>query len=149
MLPADAGASADLRRGAEALKIFKKRVDAILDNFESSPGYATHVANQTIARTAFSGLGDFGEADHLSTQYNRVHERLTSLSKSLAHQIEALGIAVHGADVGFDNLEEDLRHRFWQLQAQIREENEPPKDEKVPSAEPQKRTDDKTAGVDY
>ncbi len=134
MRPAEAG-GADLRRGVEALKSFKKQVDTVLSTFESSPANATHVANQTISRAALSGAGDFGEAHDLFSQYNRVHERLTTLSKSLAHQIEAMGIAVHGADVGFDNLEEDLRHRFWQLQTQIREDNKPPVEE-TPAAPP-------------
>jgi hypothetical protein len=146
MLPAEAGASADLRRGAEALKSFKKKVDAVLDSFESSPGNAKHVANQTISRGAFSGSGSFGEAEDLYLQYHTVHERLTTLSKSLADQIEAMGIAVHGADVGFDNLDEDLRHRFWQLQAKIREDNKPPEDT---HEKPQKRTDDRQTGAGY
>jgi hypothetical protein len=147
VLPADMGraVAADLKRGAEALKIFKKRVDSVLDTFESSPGNATHVANQTVARTAFSGLGDFGEAEDLHKQYDKVHTHLTRLSKVLALQIEAIGIAVYGADVGFDNLEEDLRHRFWQLQTQIRNESRP--DGQKAPAGPQKHTDDKHISV--
>ena len=57
-----------------------------------------------------------------------------------------MGIAVHGADVGFDNLEDDLRHRFWQLQAKIREDNKPEDDSPV---EPQKRTNDKHSGAGW
>lgn len=134
-----AAAAADLKRGAEALKIFKKRVDSVLDTFQGSPGNATQVASQQVPRSAFSGSGDFGEATDLHSQYHRVHDHLTRLSKTLGHQIEAIGIAVHGADVGFDNLEEDLRHRFWQLQAKIREDS----GDDHGSAGPQHRTDDK------
>jgi hypothetical protein len=43
------------------------------------------------------------------------------LSKVLHLQIEAIGIAVRGAQHGFDNLEEDQRRRFWQIQVQIRD----------------------------
>ncbi|GAA4948029.1 hypothetical protein GCM10023238_12900 [Streptomyces heliomycini] len=51
--------------------------------------------------------------------YNRVHEELTALSRTLHLQIEAIGIAVKGAHVGFDNLEEEQRRRFWTIQTQI------------------------------
>lgn len=118
--------SSDLKRGAEALKTFKKRVDAILDAFEGSPGGAKHVAQQDVPHAAFKGTGHFPEADGLFTAYQGVHERLTTLSKSLGLQIEAMGIAVHGADIGFDNLEDDLRRRFHELQTQIEQNNEKP-----------------------
>ncbi|MET7360892.1 hypothetical protein ABZS76_20935 [Streptomyces sp. NPDC005562] len=79
-----------------------------------------------MSRTSFSGTGSaFPEADGLYKQYDQVHERLTSLSKMLGEQIDAMGIAVHGADVGFDNLEEGLRQRFWEIQARI-DRDQPP-----------------------
>lgn len=119
MLPADAGGGADLRRGLEALKTFKKRVDGLLSNFEGSAAGSAKVAAHTISRASFSGTGDFAEAGGLHTEYERVHQHITSLSKSLGLQIEALQIAVHGADIGFDNLEEDLRRRFWEIRTEI------------------------------
>lgn len=118
--------SSDLKRGAEALKTFKKRVDAILDAFEGSPGGAKHVAQQDVPHSAFKGVGAFPEADGLFSAYQGVHERLTTLSKSLGLQIEAMGIAVHGADIGFDNLEDELLLRFHSLQTQIEQNNEKP-----------------------
>ncbi|GHJ36385.1 hypothetical protein [Streptomyces sp. TS71-3] len=145
MLPADAGGGADLKRGAEALKIFKRRVDKLLSEFEGSAGSSGKVGEQRISRASLSGSGAFGEADDLFHQYNRVHEQLTTLSKSLGHQIEAMGIAVHGADVGFDNLDEDLRRRFHTLQAQIYEDNKPPQQPE----KPQGHSDDKHSGTGY
>src|SRR5689334_16626170 len=108
--------SGDLEKGMEALTTFKKRVDAMLTEFEGSHGSSTKIADQQIARTSFSaGTAAFPEADGLFTQYHRVHEHLTSLSKSLGHQIEAMGIAAYGADIGFDNLDEEMRQRFWAI----------------------------------
>lgn len=112
------GGGADLRRGLEALKTFKKRVDGLLSDFEGSAGSSAKVAAHTISRASF-GAGDFAEASGLHGQYERVHEHITSLSKSLALQIEALQIAVQGADIGFDNLEEDLRRRFWEIRTEV------------------------------
>jgi hypothetical protein len=56
----------------------------------------------------------------LYEQYNAVHERLTTLSKTLHLQIEAIGIAVQGAHQGFENLEEEQRRRFWEIQMEIK-----------------------------
>jgi hypothetical protein len=83
-------------------------------------GSSAQVGEERVSRAALSGGGHaFPEADGLFTQYNRVHERLTSLSKLLGQQIEALGIAVHGADIGFDNLDEELRRRFHAIQTRV------------------------------
>ncbi|MBM7171065.1 hypothetical protein JQK87_22220 [Streptomyces sp. G44] len=126
MLPTDGhgGTSppsgADLKRGLEALKTFRRRINTLLTEFEGSAGSASKVGTQKVSRTSFSGTGSaFPEADGLYSQYDQVHERLTSLSKMLGDQIEAMGIAVHGADIGFDNLEDDLRQRFWTIQTRI------------------------------
>jgi hypothetical protein len=111
---------ADLRRGVAALKTFKKSIDKVLSDFEGSAGGAAKVGSQQVSRSSFSSAsGPFAEADGLFTQYTRVHQRLTSLSKALGQQIEAMGIAVHGADVGFDNLDEEVRRRFWAIQTRI------------------------------
>ncbi|MFE3522325.1 hypothetical protein ACFXOD_12140 [Streptomyces sp. NPDC059161] len=124
-------ASAELRRGLEALKTFKGRVDTLLADFEGSHAGSTNIAAHRIARASFSGAASpFPEADGLFTQYHRVHERLTALSKSLGHQIEAMGIAVHGADVGFDNLDEEARERFWAIQDQLAHEHDMTPDRK-------------------
>lgn len=113
--------SADLGKGLEALTTFKRRVDTLLTEFEGSHGSPTKIADHQIARASFSaGTAAFPEADGLFTQYHRVHERLTSLSKSLGHQIEAMGIAVLGADIGFDNLDEEMRQRFAAIQSRTK-----------------------------
>ncbi|MFI6645544.1 hypothetical protein [Streptomyces sp. NPDC050504] len=107
----------DLKRGKEALDTFKKRVDAILLGLAGSAANHREVAAQRISRDSLStGSAPFAAADGLFAQYSRVHEQLVTLSRTLGEQIEAMGIAVHGANIGFDNLEEDLRQRFAQIQ---------------------------------
>lgn len=111
---------ADLRRGLEALKTFRRRVNTLLTEFQGSAGGSSEVGGYKLSRGSFSGGGSaFPAADGLYSQYNQVHERLTSLSKMLGDQIDAMSIAVHGADVGFDNLDEDLRQRFWAIQTRV------------------------------
>jgi hypothetical protein len=114
-LPADSG-SGGIDVELETLKDFKKRVDGILGELESSPAAPAKVGQQEVDRASFGG--NFAEADGIYAEYNRVHTHLTGLSKVLGAQIEAMRIAVHGADVGFGNLEDDLKRRFWQLQGQ-------------------------------
>ncbi|MFH8611767.1 hypothetical protein ACH4D5_30210 [Streptomyces sp. NPDC018029] len=108
------------------MKTFRRRINTILTEFEGSAGSAAKVGAQKVSRASFSGTGSpFPEADGLYSQYDQVHERLTSLSKMLGDQIEAMGIAVHGADVGFDNIEDDLRQRFWAIQTKVDREQVP------------------------
>ena len=125
MLPADmgGGAAADVRRGLMALSTFKKRVDDLLKAFEGSAGGASKVAAHSLSQAAF-GMGNFPEAQALHLEYERVHERITSLSKTLGLQLEAMQIAVHGVDVSFDNLEEDLRYRFHEIRAEVNQERD-------------------------
>ncbi|WP_043683477.1 hypothetical protein [Streptomyces xylophagus] len=136
MLPADmvggvsATRAANLEASNEALTTFMKRVDTVLRDLESSAGNPTRVGAQTI-NAASLGRGKesiFPEPHDLYQQYNSVHQQLTSLSKTLHLQIEAIGIAVQGAHRGFDNLEEEQRRRFWEIQTEIKEIRAPEKD---------------------
>jgi len=113
---ADDGSGGGLKGELESLKEFKKRVDNILSDLEKSKAAPSRIGQQEVSRSSFGG--NFAEADDIYTEYNRVHAHLTSLSKVFGAQIEAMRIAVHGADVGFGNLEDDLKRRFWQLQGQ-------------------------------
>jgi hypothetical protein len=104
-----------------ALSTFKKRVDDLLTAFEESAGGSSKVARNRLPATAF-GAGDFPEAKALHLEYERVHERVTALSKLLGLQMEAMRIAVHGVDVTFDNLEEEQRHRFHAIRTEVNQE---------------------------
>lgn len=118
MLPAE-----DLGRGAEALKTFQKQVDGIFQKFAESAGDTSKVSGYTVTRGAFSGAGDFAEATGLYGEYERAHQHITNLTKMLGLQIEALTIAVQGADIGFDNLEEEQRRRFHEIRTEVNQYN--------------------------
>ncbi|MEV6475232.1 hypothetical protein [Streptomyces sp. NPDC051657] len=123
--PGGGGGTGDIRRGVGALEKFKSRVDALLADFEGSAASKTKVADQKVSRASLSGPNArFAEADGLYTQYNRVHSSLVSLSKSLGDQIEYLSLGVHAAAVGFDNVEDDIRRRFYAIQNRMDEERE-------------------------
>ncbi|MEW1611218.1 MULTISPECIES: hypothetical protein [unclassified Streptomyces] len=114
------GGTGDLRRGVGALETFKKRVDALLTDLEGSAAGKSKVAAQTVSRASLSGPNArFAEADGLYTQYNRVHESLVSLSRSLGDQIEYLSLGVHAAAVGFDNVDDETRRRFHEIQTRM------------------------------
>jgi hypothetical protein len=119
-LPLEAGAgSVDLKRGVDALSSFTKSVDAVLGALDGSPAGRERVAGPTLPRESLAGGSAFGEAIGLHAQYARAHERVGSLSTAFGLQVEALRIAVHGADVGFDNLEEEARRRFHEIEVEL------------------------------
>ncbi|MGW0791041.1 hypothetical protein ACWD04_23055 [Streptomyces sp. NPDC002911] len=137
----------DLRRGVGALEKFQKSVNTLLADLESSPAGKSKVAAQSVSRTAFSGQNTcFAEADGLYTQYNRVHESLVTLSKSLGDQIEYLNLGVHAAAVGFDNVDDDTRRRFHEIRMDLDEERKRAQGEKTDKPE-QPRSDSKTGSA--
>ncbi|WP_328659550.1 hypothetical protein [Streptomyces sp. NBC_00334] len=124
MLPAEmGGGAADVRRGVMALSTFKKRVDDLLKTFEKSAGGASKVGTQSLPEAAFASAA-FAEGKQLHLEYERVHERITALSKSLGLQLEAMQIAVHGVDVTFDNLEDEQRYRFHEIRTEVNQTRE-------------------------
>lgn len=118
-------AGSDLEKGVGALKRFQTRVNGLLTDLENGAAGNKKVAAQRVSRSSFSGGNlPFAEADGFFSQYNRVHEALVSLSKSLGDQIEMLSIGVHAAEVGFNNVEDDLRQRFHTIRTRVDEERE-------------------------
>ncbi|WP_323376875.1 hypothetical protein [Streptomyces sp. RB17] len=114
--------AANLKVSGDALTQFVKTVDSVLKDLEGSAGNPARVGEQTIRHTSLrGGSAAFHEADALYGTFNAVHEELTNLSKALHLQIEAIGIAVKGANGTFDNLEEEQRRRFYEIQAEIRQ----------------------------
>ncbi|MFJ4922724.1 hypothetical protein [Streptomyces sp. NPDC088725] len=141
--------ASDLERGVGALTRFQTRVNALLSDLEGGPASRKRVAAQKISRGSLSGTGaHFAEADGLYSQYNRVHEALVSLSQSLGDQIEALSIGVHAAEVGFDNVEEDMRRRYAEIQTRIDEEHAARRDREHGARPKQGFNDDRT-GTTY
>lgn len=115
------GGGGDLERGAGALRRFQTRVNDLIQGLEGSYAGQTRLGDQAVfSRSSLSGSNaGFSEADGLFGQYKRVHASLVSLSRMVGDQIELLSIAVHAAEVGFDNVDEDLRRRFAEIQARV------------------------------
>lgn len=108
-----------VRGELETLTQFKDRVDGILKELDGSKASQSSVRSQEVNRASFGG--EFAEAQDLYTEYNRVHAQLTKLSGVLGSQIEAMRIAVHAAEKDFRGVDEDVKRRFWQIQAQAQQ----------------------------
>lgn len=63
----------------------------------------------------------FPEADALFKSYNTVHAELQKLSKGLADQIEALGIAILTAGKDFGQVDDDTKRRMLAIAKEARE----------------------------
>ncbi|MFE7267926.1 hypothetical protein ACFU9B_38950 [Streptomyces sp. NPDC057592] len=137
----------DLRRGVGALEKFRGRVNTLLAELDGSAAGKSKIAAQTVSRAALSGQNAcFAEADGLYTQYNRVHEALVSLSKSLGDQIEYLSLGVQAAAVGFDNVDDDVRRRFYEIQERLDKEQEKAHGEKTDKPAPQNADNQSDSG---
>ncbi|MEU3078037.1 hypothetical protein [Streptomyces laurentii] len=127
----------DLKVGVEALRKFRDRVDGIITNLEGGNGGAAKVGMERVTRGSFGTGIPFAEAEGFYAEYARVHGELVSLSKSLSGQIELLSIGVHGADVGYANVEDEQRRRFHEIQARLDRE----RDEAIKREESSRTTD--------
>ncbi|GAA2455708.1 hypothetical protein [Streptomyces glaucus] len=100
-----------------AMKSFKKRVDELLTELETSEAAPDKVGQDRLPRAQL-GSADFKEAQFLYDTYAIVHDELENLSKALNAQIEGMGLAVHAARVGYENLDADIRARMKAVNAE-------------------------------
>jgi hypothetical protein len=100
-----------------AMKDFKKRVDELLVELDSSEAAPGKVGDDRLPR-AHLGSGAFREAQFLYDSYTLVHDELENLSKALSAQIEGMGLAVHASRVGYANLDEDIKARMKAVNAE-------------------------------
>ncbi|MFE9462111.1 hypothetical protein ACFYNW_00270 [Streptomyces virginiae] len=118
---ADAQArAAALRVQYESLSDYQKLVDGLLTSLQESPAHHGKLADGTLPTGAL-GTG-FTEADKLYEAYKTVHNELQKLSKGLAGQIEALGIAVQSASGGYAEVDEETKRRMGLLAKQAHDE---------------------------
>lgn len=101
-----------LRVEGETLTTFKKRVDDLLTQLEESKAAPRRIADGALPT---GRLGSFDEADALHASYTRVHSRLEQLSKMLALQIEGLVVTVDASEIGYHNLDDDIRDRLSRI----------------------------------
>nr|WSX51642.1 hypothetical protein OG409_23580 [Streptomyces sp. NBC_00974] len=100
----------------ESMTAYKKRVDGLLSKLNESPASDKKLADGTLP-TASVGEG-FAEAKRLFTAYTNTHTQLLALSKGLADQIEALGIAIQTAGKGFGGVDEETQRRMLAISKQ-------------------------------
>ncbi|MFD7899133.1 hypothetical protein ACFV0C_32460 [Streptomyces sp. NPDC059568] len=136
------GGSADLNVDASELIKFKNRVDGLLTRLDNSSAAPTEMAGGRVAR-ADLGTG-FGEADELYGVYRKVHSELQNLSKGLAGQIEALGIAVDGSRKGYENIDDEIKLRMQRISQDAQRQWERREQER--REERERTTDDQSAG---
>ncbi|MFF7977136.1 hypothetical protein [Streptomyces sp. NPDC007905] len=114
------GSGSDMRRGIDALKEFKDKLDGVLSEFDGGDGGPSKVAQQQLSRSSFGGTNaKFDEADEVHTAYGNVHSRLVHLSQTLGLHIQALQLASHAADATYNMTEDEVRRRFWQIRAKL------------------------------
>ncbi|MET9884809.1 DUF2563 family protein [Streptomyces sp. NPDC006430] len=110
----------------ESMKEFKNRVDELLDKLDGSQAADKKLAHTTLPDGAL-GHG-FAEAEALHKAYSTVHTQLQNLSKGLAGQIEALGIAILTAGKGYGNVDAETEARMRAIVAQAKKDYVPDRD---------------------
>ncbi|WP_423833289.1 hypothetical protein [Streptomyces manipurensis] len=108
--------AAALRVQYDDLSQYKKLVDGLLSTLQESPAHHGTLADGTLPTGAL-GKG-FPQADKLYEAYKTVHTELQKLSKGLAGQIEALGLAVGFAGKSFADVDEEAKRRMLALSKQ-------------------------------
>ncbi|MFJ6053169.1 hypothetical protein [Streptomyces sp. NPDC092307] len=134
--------AAALRVEFDSLSEYKRMVDKLLDDLTGSDADHKKLADDKLPASKL-GKG-FAEVDALFKSYDTVVTELQKLSKGLAGQIEALGIAVLTAGKGYGGVDEETKQRMaaiakeakahyvedrdpWpEEQRKLREANEPP-----------------------
>ncbi|MBW5486283.1 hypothetical protein [Streptomyces bambusae] len=110
----------------ESMVKYKQRVDALLEQLKDSKADSGKIADGTL------GKGDLGkgfaEADNLYAAYNKVRSELENLSKGLANQIEALGIAIMASRVGYENIDDEVKMRMRAIHADAQKHYDPKRD---------------------
>ncbi|MGR4878804.1 hypothetical protein ACIPUC_05110 [Streptomyces sp. LARHCF249] len=103
----------------DTMKEYKSLVDGLLTSLEDSQADHGKLAHGTLPAGAL-GTG-FPEAEDLFRSYNTVHAELQKLSKGLAGQIEALGIAILTAGKGFGDVDEETKRRMAAIAKEAQE----------------------------
>ncbi|MEU9300449.1 hypothetical protein [Streptomyces sp. NPDC048269] len=110
----------------DSLKEYKGMVDVLLEELSGSDADHKKLAHGTL-REGSLGKG-FPEADALYKSYTTVITELEKLSKGLAGQIEALGIAVLSAGKGIAEVDEETKRRMAAIAKEAKEHYVPDRD---------------------
>ncbi|MFJ3518977.1 hypothetical protein [Streptomyces sp. NPDC090131] len=113
-------ATAAMRVEFDSLSEYKRMVDTLLDDLTGSDADHKKLAEGKLP-VGKLGKG-FPEVDALFKSYDTVITELQKLSKGLAGQIEALGIAVLTAGKGYDGVDEETRRRMVSIAQEAKKE---------------------------
>ncbi|GAA0481052.1 hypothetical protein ABZ951_24540 [Streptomyces sp. NPDC046215] len=135
------GASGDSRlaKEPETLATFQKRIEEVLTKLEKSAASSKSMGDQKVPQASF-GTG-FGSAKELATLYDKVHERLLTLSKVFGDQVEAMGFAAVIAERGYDGIDAEEAERLRAIQKRTRQyEHDRPRPGGTPAGTDEKGT---------
>ncbi|WP_329390919.1 hypothetical protein OG625_24400 [Streptomyces sp. NBC_01351] len=110
----------------DSLSEYKSMVDVLLDDLAGSHANDKKLADGTLPAGKL-GTG-FPEADALFKSYDTVITELQKLSKGLAAQIEALGIAILSANKGYGGVDEETKRRMATIAKEAKEQYVPERD---------------------
>ncbi|GHF37227.1 hypothetical protein GCM10010218_18490 [Streptomyces mashuensis] len=123
----------DLKAELEQLQTFRGEVERILSGLKESSGAPGRMDDHKLGGAVFGS--NFDEVQAFYTVYNEVHGQLKTLSQLMQDQIEALQTAVLAAEVGYANVDEDLRKRLLEIEKRTREHYNPKLDPNKKAAE--------------
>lgn len=118
--------AAALKIEHDTLKEYRGMVDVLLEELSGSDADHKKLAHGTL-REGSLGKG-FPEADALYKSYTTVITELEKLSKGLAGQIEALGIAILTAGKGYVDVDEETKRRMAAIAKEAKEHYVPARD---------------------
>ncbi|AXE27783.1 hypothetical protein C0216_26730 [Streptomyces globosus] len=128
--------AAAIRAQAKALEVdyetisgYKKVVDDLLTKLGNSEASDKKLAHTTLPEGTL-GTG-FAEAVDLFSAYEKVQTELRNLSKGLADQIEAMGIAIQLSGKGYVNVDEETKARMRSIAAKAHDAYVPDRDPRV------------------
>ncbi|MEV0414857.1 hypothetical protein AB0I68_29590 [Streptomyces sp. NPDC050448] len=123
---ASQAAAAALKVEYDTLTEYQTMVKDLLDDLTGSHADHKKLADDTLPAGKL-GTG-FPEADALFKSYGTVITELQKLSKGLAEQIEALGIAILTAGKGYGGVDEDTQRRMVAIAKQAEAQYVPARD---------------------
>ncbi|ARZ67541.1 hypothetical protein SMD11_1884 [Streptomyces albireticuli] len=103
----------------ETLKSFQDRIEGVLEKLEKSKASSKSMGDQKVSTEAF-GTG-FGSAKDLAGLYDKIHERLLTLSKVFGDQVEAMGLAAVIAERGYDGIDAEEAEKLRAIQKRTQE----------------------------
>lgn len=131
LAPVEGMSVSNLKVSYESMETFRNRVRTVLDELRNSKAAPTAVADQQVESHALHSGTSFAEAEALTRHYTAVQQNLTQMADLADRLLDALAIALRGAEHGYQNLDEDERQRFHSVNTEVYEKHEQTRPEKT------------------